>query len=231
MRLDKLLGDYLNSRSSAKKEIKSGKVLVNGITTKKNDTQINKNDIVLYNGKEVKDEFIYYMLNKPKGVVSATRDNVYKTVIDLIVNEDKVRNLFPVGRLDVDTTGLLIITNNGQFAHNTLSPKKHVSKKYYVTLKSDIQESYIEKFKEGIKISNSEQCKPAILEIINTKECKLEIFEGKFHQVKKMFLAVGNEVCELKRISFGALKLDETLNEGDYRLLKNEEKELLEIIE
>ena len=171
----------------------------------------------------------YYMLNKPAGVVSATTDNRYRTVID-IIDDKKRKDLFPVGRLDIDTEGLLVITNDGDMAHRLLSPKKHVSKVYYARINGPVTDRHIELFKEGLVLKDGTKALPGNLKIINSadeSEIELEIFEGKFHQVKKMFEAIDLKVLYLKRISMGKLKLDNTLEIGSYRKLTDEEVKLL----
>jgi len=169
------------------------------------------------------------MLNKPAGVVSATFDNKDKTVIDLI-NEYKHLNLFPFGRLDKDSEGLLIISNDGKLAHELLSPKKHVDKKYYVDVEGKVSEEDVKRFKEGIVLDDNESCKSSTLEIIESNaisKCYVTISEGKYHQVKRMFESVNKKVIYLKRITFGNLSLDNNLKLGEYRKLTEDEIDLL----
>lgn len=175
------------------------------------------------------EEFEYYMLHKPAGVISATTDAREKTVIDLIT-EKKRKDLFPVGRLDKDTEGLLLITNDGELAHRLLAPKKHVDKVYYAKVKGKVTDEDVKAFAEGLSIGQGEVTKPAELKVLvsdEISEIELVIQEGKFHQVKRMFLAVNKEVIYLKRLSMGNLSLDETLPLGSYRPLTREELEKL----
>ncbi|MGM0524085.1 MAG: 16S rRNA pseudouridine(516) synthase, partial [Bacillota bacterium] len=171
-------------------------------------------------------EFVYFMLNKPPGVVSATEDMRDETVIDLLELADQVRSPFPVGRLDKDTEGLLLLTNDGKLAHQLLSPKKDVGKRYYATVSGNVTEADITTFKQGVILDDGYQTKPAdliILESDETSEIELVISEGKFHQVKRMFEAVGKQVVYLKRLKMGELELDPSLELGEYRELTEEE--------
>lgn len=231
MRLDKFLSDNnLGTRTEIKKALKKGACEINGEVIKQSDYKINEEDIIVYLGRVIKNKGnknIYIMLNKPKDVVSATRDNLHKTVIDILGDGGR-KDLFPVGRLDKDTTGLLIITNDGEFAHNTLSPKKHVPKKYYVELDGELDKKMVKLFEDGIRLNEDEVCKSAKLEILNSNNCYLTIIEGKFHQIKRMFIKLGLEVVELKRVSFGGLVLDETLGLGEFRELS--EKEIKDVV-
>ncbi len=228
MRLDKFLSNNkLGTRTEVKKALKKGICTVNGEIIKKPEHHIDENDEIVYMGQKITNmsgQNIYIMLNKPKGVVSATKDNYDQTVIDLL-GEDATSDLFPVGRLDKDTTGLLIITNDGIFAHNTLSPKKHVEKKYYVELDGEINQDMVDEFKRGVVLKEYEICKPAKLEILEGNKCYLTITEGKFHQIKRMFIKVGLEVLELERVSFGDMVLDNELEYGEFRYLTDEEIE------
>ncbi|MEG0366888.1 MAG: pseudouridine synthase [Coprobacillus sp.] len=233
MRLDKLLAHTgFGTRKEVKDIIKSGNVLVNGEVIKKDKHHVDPDvDIINVNGEEViYEEMVYYMLNKPAGYVSATEDNVYPTVVDLI--DDYYRDdLFPVGRLDVDTEGLLILTNDGVLAHQLLSPKKHCPKVYYAKINGVVSQEDIEIFSKGVTIDDDYVCKKAILNILSidsdTSEIEVEIYEGKFHQVKKMFLAVGKEVIYLKRIRMKDLMLDKELELGEYRRITAEELDRL----
>ena len=225
IRLDKYLADMgFGTRSEVKAVIKKGKININGIVVKDANFKIDTlKDVVLFEGNPiVYEEFEYYMLNKPAGVVSATTDSRDKTVIDLITSKKK-KDLFPVGRLDKDTEGLLIICNDGELCHNLLSPKKHVEKTYYVCLDKLLSMEAEEKVCAGVYIEKDVKSMPATLERITDDKVYLTIQEGKFHQVKKMFHAVGLEVIYLKRISMGGLKLDESLKEGDFRPLTLDE--------
>ena len=231
MRLDKYLS-FLGkgTRKEVKEFIKKGLVSVNGITIKKDDFKVNENnDIVMINNEKLEyEEFVYLMLNKPSGVVSATYDNKDKTVIDLI-KEYKHLDLFPFGRLDKDSEGLLVISNDGKLAHELLSPKKHVNKKYYVEVLGKVTDEDVTTFKEGITL-DGELCKSATLEIIKSDDisyCYVTISEGKYHQVKRMFESVNKKVTYLKRVTFGNLKLDENLKLGEYRKLTEQEINLL----
>lgn len=218
------------TRSEIKKLCKQGLILVNGVEVKKADLHVDpEKDEVVFNNEVVKyRKFIYLMMNKPQGYVSATFDKYDPTVIDLIDYEYQVFEPFPVGRLDKDTEGLLILTNDGQLSHRVLSPKKHVPKKYYVELDKDVEPSDVSKFQKGVFIGDGYTTKPAILEY-DGSTAFVTISEGKFHQVKRMFSAVGKEVTYLKRIQMGALELDEGLELGEYRELTPEEIDLLEM--
>jgi len=232
MRLDKLLSEAgVGTRSQVKVYIKKGLITVNGVKASKPDIKIDtENDIIKYNGELVEyAEFEYFLLNKPKDCVSATKDNVSTTVLELI--KDKKRNdLFPVGRLDKDTEGLLIITNDGELSHNMLSPRKHVDKTYFATIDGRVTENDILLFENGLDIGDEKPTLPARLKILKSdtiSEIELTICEGRFHQVKRMFEAVDKSVIELKRIAMGGLTLDENLKPGDYRRLTKDELSLL----
>lgn len=231
IRLDKYLADMgLGTRTEVKKDIKKGRISVNGEIIKSPEYKIDtQTDAVLADGKEIAyEELVYYMLNKPQGVVSATEDRRDKTVLDLI-SEKKRKDLFPVGRLDKDTEGLLLITNDGELAHNLLAPKKHVDKKYFVRLKAPLSEENRKRLEEGVDIGEDKLTLPAQVFVLNEErdEAEIIIWEGKFHQIKRMFHAVGNEVVFLKRLSMGSLVLDEALLPGEYRLLTPQEIERL----
>lgn len=231
IRLDKYLADMgLGTRTEVKKDIKKGRISVNGEIIKSPEYKIDtQTDAVLADGKEIAyEELVYYMLNKPQGVVSATEDRRDKTVLDLI-SEKRRKDLFPVGRLDKDTEGLLLITNDGELAHNLLAPKKHVDKKYFVRLKAPLSEENRKCLEEGVDIGENKLTLPAQVFVLNEERDEAEIIirEGKFHQIKRMFHAVGNEVVFLKRLSMGSLVLDETLLPGAYRLLTLQEIERL----
>jgi len=231
IRLDKYLKDMgVGTRKEVKEYIRKKLVKVNDIIIKNDDYKVNEEkDIVTFNDEIIKyEKYVYLMLNKPSGVVSATFDNKDKTIIDLI-NGYRHLDLFPFGRLDKDTEGLLIISNDGKLAHDLLSPKKHVDKKYYVEVEGILNDSDILSFKEGITIDD-ELCKPAILEIIESNKiskCYVTISEGKYHQIKRMFESINKKVIYLKRITFGNISLDENLKLGEYRKLTEEEIELL----
>ena len=232
MRLDKYLAEMgVGTRQEVKKQIRQGKVTVNGTVVKAADTKIDETcDEVTIGSRNISYvSYEYYMLNKPGGVVSATEDRRDTTVIDLI-KDKKRKDLFPVGRLDKDTEGLLLITNDGDLAHRLLAPKKHVDKVYYAKIDGMVTEEDVKRFAEGIDIGAEEEemTRPAKLDIMKSaeeSEIRLTIHEGKFHQVKRMFLAVGKEVTYLKRERMGTLCLDENLKPGEYRLLTEEEIE------
>lgn len=236
LRLDKYLADMsIGTRSEVKAMIRRGQVTVDGQIVKNADLKVGPENEVVCAGacvNYVQKE--YYMLHKPAGVISATEDKKTKTVLDLI-HSKKRRDLFPVGRLDKDTEGLLIITNDGALAHMLLSPKKHVPKVYYAKIAGRADSGDIEKFKDGIEIDADFTALPANLKILSVSgegentvsEIEVEIFEGKYHQVKRMFEAAGKPVIYLKRLSMGPLELDRALACGDYRPLKKEEIQAL----
>ena len=226
MRLDKYLTNQgIGSRSQVKALIKSKKVFVNNVLENKPERHIDENnDIVSLDGVNLEyNRFYYYMLNKPPGVLTAVKDNNCKTVMDIMDVTPK-EGLFPVGRLDKDTEGLLLITNDGELSHNLLSPKKHVNKTYYVELNGELIDSDIDLFAKGLDIGEKNITKPAKLEILSAKnKAYITITEGKYHQVKRMFQAIGLTVTFLKRISMGSLTLDKNLKSGEYRKLTKEE--------
>jgi 16S rRNA pseudouridine516 synthase len=233
LRIDKLLANVgYGSRKEVKKLLKDGLVKVNDKIVKDGKEQIDpKNDIVTLNGEIIEyKEFIYLMMNKPQGVISSTEDGREKTVVDLLEIEDAVYSPFPVGRLDKDTVGLLLLTNDGKLAHQLLSPKKHVPKTYFAVIDQQVTEEDIVAFKKGVTLDDGYMTKPGELKILKsgiTSDIELTITEGKFHQVKRMFQAVGKRVIYLQRISMGPLQLDETLELGEYRELSEEELNLL----
>lgn len=241
IRLDKYLADMqLGTRSEVKNIIKKGKVTIDGVVVKSADVKIDTQKCnVVCDGVTIGYcQTEYFMLNKPKGVLSATMDKKQLTVVDLIKDKSR-KDLFPVGRLDKDTEGLLLITNDGELAHNLLSPKKHVDKVYFAVVAGVVDEIIVKEFEKGVVINDEFTALPAKLEVLNTNnqeydvtasEVLVTIQEGKFHQVKKMFLAVGSEVLYLKRLSMGSLKLDENLKVGEYRHLTNEELQALKKI-
>lgn len=234
IRLDKYLADMgLGTRTEVKQYIRKGRISVDGQTIRKPEFKIDeKRAAVLADGEAIPYvQYEYYMLNKPAGVVSATEDAREQTVVELIDGR-KRKDLFPVGRLDKDTEGLLLITNDGSLAHRLLSPKKHVDKVYYAKVKGFVTEDIVERFACGIDIGigEEEMTLPAKLQIIHTgetSEIRLTIQEGKYHQVKRMFRAVDMEVIYLKREAMGALKLDPALPAGAYRTLTEGELESL----
>lgn len=235
MRIDKLLANIgYGSRKEVKGLLKSGVVKVNEVVTKDAKLQVNPDlDAVTVHGELVEyKEFIYLMMNKPPGVLSATEDNYQETVIDLLELEDSVYEPFPVGRLDKDTEGLLLITNDGKLAHQLLSPKKHVPKTYFAVIEGEVTEHDIEAFRAGVTLEDGYLTKPGELMIKKngpTSDIELTITEGKFHQVKRMFEAVDKRVIYLKRLSMGSLQLDEDLDLGEYRELTDEELENLKL--
>ncbi len=232
IRLDKYLADMgVGTRSELKKIIRSGRVQIDHIPVKKPDEKIDiEKQTVMLDGQVIAYQTVeYYMLHKPAGVVSATKDQKEKTVLDLI-DEKKRKDLFPVGRLDKDTEGLLLITNDGKLAHQLLAPGKHVDKVYYAKIAGKVTEEDGEYFARGVDIGDEELTLPAKLEILASgeeSEVLLTIQEGRFHQVKRMFEAVGKKVTYLKRLSMGSLVLDENLKAGEYRPLTKEELERL----
>jgi 16S rRNA pseudouridine516 synthase len=220
------------SRKEVKQLLKSGAVKVDDVVVKDPKQHVDTNNqIVTLNGDVIEyKEFIYLMMNKPQGVLSATEDSAQETVIDLLELEDQVYEPFPVGRLDKDTEGLLLITNDGQLAHKLLSPKKHVPKTYFAVIDQEVTDEDVKAFAEGVTLDDGYETKPGELKILKSgmrSDIELTITEGKFHQVKRMFEAVGKKVVYLKRISMGPLPLDETLELGEYRELTDEEIELL----
>lgn len=232
LRLDKYLAEMnLGTRSEVKKLITKGQIQVNGTIVKKPEFKLDPiSDRVQYQDREIMYvTYEYYMLNKPSGVISATEDKRDTTVIDLIESRQR-KDLFPVGRLDKDTEGLLLITNDGALAHRLLSPKKHVDKTYYAKICGEVTKEDIEIFEKGVCIGDEKLTLPAKLVILKSgaeSEIELTIQEGRFHQVKRMFQAVGKEVVYLKRLSMGGLSLDLSLKPGEYRKLTKEEMEQL----
>lgn len=228
IRLDKYLADMgIGTRSELKKMIRSGRVSIDGIPAKKPEEKVNPDtQEVSVDGKLVSySTFEYFMLHKPAGVVSATKDPKEKTVLDLITGTRR-KDLFPVGRLDKDTEGLLLITNDGDLAHRLLTPGKHVDKTYYAKIEGRVTEEDVTRFQEGLDIGDETLTMPARLEIIHTdavSEIKVTIQEGRYHQVKRMFEAVDKKVVYLKRLTMGSLSLDETLEKGKFRPLTEEE--------
>ena len=238
MRLDKFLANSgIGTRKEVKEILKNKKISVNDAFVKDGKIQIDEEkDIVKYEDNIIYYKpFVYIMMNKPAGVISATEDNHHKTVIDLLNDEYRTYDIFPVGRLDIDTEGLLLLTNNGILSHNLLSPKKHVDKKYYVKIANPLTEEDIKTLENGIKLEENFITKNAKVEIIcNNSEnseylAYITISEGKFHQVKRMFKAVNNEVLYLKRLKMGNLLLDENLKLGEYRELTAEELDSLKV--
>lgn len=232
-RLDKILA-HMNygSRKEVKEYIRKGYFMINGEIITNDDFKVDPiNDEITFDGGTVDyQEYIYIMLNKPQDVISATFDPRYKTVIDLMPEYSKM-NIFPVGRLDIDTEGLLLITNDGKLAHKLLSPKYHVWKKYYLKFDGIFKEEYFKEFESGIILDDGYKTLPSKFELINDNEAYIYIHEGKYHQVKRMLEALNMKVTYLKRVSFGSLNLDENLKLADYRLLTDEEINNLKDIE
>nr|WP_239548927.1 pseudouridine synthase [Streptococcus loxodontisalivarius] len=237
--MDKFLADCgVGSRTEIKTFLKKKRVLVNGALETSPKRQIDeKKDTITFDGQVLSHEtFVYYLLNKPRGVVSATEDREHKTVLDLLDDMARVKEVFPVGRLDKDTHGLLLLTNNGALAHAMLSPKKHVDKTYRAKVSGLMTVEDQKRFGQGIALKDF-TCQPAKLEILSLDEeqesslVEITIAEGKFHQVKRMVAACGKEVVDLQRLTMGPLTLPEDLDRGDYRRLTEEELASLEIFD
>ena len=214
--------------------LKAGCVTVNGKKEKSAKLQIDeKIDEIRFDGQALEyEEFVYYMMNKPQGVISATEDPKHRTVLDLLDNLARSKEVFPVGRLDIDTHGLLLLTNDGKLAHALLSPKRHVDKTYLAQVKGMMTQEDVETFAKGISLKDF-TCQPAILELVsidpekNQSQIRVTIAEGKFHQVKRMVAYCGKEVVDLQRLTMGTLVLDENLQRGEWRRLSKEELEIL----
>jgi len=232
-RIDKVLAHTgFGSRKGVKQIVRSGHVEVNGHIIRNSSLKVDTDvDVITVNGEQIHyREFIYMMLNKPKGVISATEDRIHQTVVDLLDLDSQRFVPFPVGRLDIDTTGFLLLTNDGQLAHELLSPKKRVAKTYAVTVDRPVGAVEKKQLEQGVTLDDGYETLPAIVQWIhpqNGKEVLLTIYEGKFHQVKRMFQAVGGTVTSLKRVQFGPLELDPALKLGDYRELSEAEIKLL----
>ena len=238
MRLDKCLADCgLGTRSEVKSLLKAKRITVNGKVATNGKVQVNpETDDIMFDGEKIQyEEFVYIIMNKPKGVVSATEDNLHKTVLDLIDPLYFKKGVFPVGRLDIDTHGLLLLTNDGELAHRLLSPKKHVTKIYQVRVEGVMTAEDVTAFEKGIVLSDGTECMPARLDILSTTQdesvVQIHLKEGKFHQVKRMVKACGKTVVDLQRLTMGPLKLDESLALGESRPLTEEELESLMIHE
>lgn len=245
MRLDKYLAQAgIGTRSEVKKLIRQGRVFLEGVPARRAEEKVGEDTKVEVDGAQVLfEEYEYFMLNKPAGVVTAVRDSVHRTVLDLI-NCPHKPGLFPVGRLDKDTEGLLLLTNDGALAHGLLSPKRHVDKTYFARVEGLVTEEDIRLFADGLDIGDERLTKPAVLEVLSCPESKdwgsrnaaereivtevlITITEGRYHQVKRMFEKIGKPVRYLKRCSMGGLTLDENLALGEYRRLTGEEIEKL----
>lgn len=233
MRLDKLLANMgYGTRKEIKKLLKSGIVTVNGQVKKDGQCQVDpRNDVILFQGERVAwKPYVYIMLNKPRGVVSARQDPLWPTVLDLLDPDYLHYHLFPVGRLDVDTEGLLLITNDGQLSHRLLSPKREVPKVYEVHIDAPLTEKMVDRLQSGVVLDDGYLTKPAQVKVLDSHspaKIQLTIVEGKFHQVKRMVKAVGRQVLYLKRLKMGPLTLDESLSPGEYRELTDDEIKLL----
>ena len=239
MRLDKfLVACAVGSRTEVKNLLKSGRVTVNGKKEKSAKSHINEEtDEICFDGQKLDyEEFVYYMMNKPQGVISATEDPKHKTVLDLLDDYARAKEVFPVGRLDIDTHGLLLLTNDGKLAHALLSPKRHVDKTYLARINGVMTDADVETFAQGVPLKDF-TCQPAKLELVSIDTEKdqslvrVTIAEGKFHQVKRMVAYCGKEVVDLQRLTMGTLTLDEDLKRGEWRRLTKEELEgLLESV-
>lgn len=225
-RLDKILSDAgVGGRKEIKDLIRAGRICVDGIPVKKPETKYDET-IVTITVDEVPvstEPFVYYMLHKPEGVVTATEDQAQKTVLELFPDSLKRRGLFPVGRLDKDTTGLLILTNDGDYAHRVIAPKSHVDKRYMAITDGITDEADQQAFAAGIVLRDGTQCLPAKLEVTGTETCYVTLLEGKYHQVKRMLASRGKPVKQLHRCSIGKLQLDETLKPGEFRKMTTED--------
>lgn len=232
-RLDKVLSNLgFGTRREIRQLVKDGSVNVGGVVVKDSGMHVDPDaEVIEVNGERlVYREFTYIMMNKPAGVISATFDNKLKTVLDILPDKYKCFDLFPAGRLDIDTEGLLLLTNDGALAHEMLSPKKHVPKRYYALVDGNVGEEDVLRFKEGIVLDDGYKTMPSELEILRSglrSEIELVLHEGKFHQVKRMFEASGKKVIFLKRIAMGGLNLDEGLGLGECRELLPDEVKLL----
>ena len=238
LRIDKYLADCgIGTRSEVKKYIKLKQITVNGDVISKAEVKVDEcKDIICFKGKEViYEKYVYYLLHKPAGCVTAKQDNVHKTVMEYFPEEIRAKDIAPVGRLDLDTEGLLLFTNDGPLTHHLLSPTHHIPKTYYAVLNKEVAAEAIVKFKEGIDIGDDKPTLPAELVILpvktdndgnNVYSAELTIHEGRFHQVKRMFEAVGCTVTYLKRLSMGGLTLGK-LQKGEYRKLSEQEIKFL----
>ncbi len=234
MRLDRFLSECaVASRSESKKAVRRGEILVNGVAARNADMAIDpETDSVVYRGDTViYRRYTYIMLNKPEGVVSATDDKRERTVLDLLPEEMRKKELFPCGRLDKNTLGLMLITDNGELAHRLLSPKNHVEKKYRFRSKFPLREEDAERFKNGVTLDDGYVTKPAKIELIGDRaEGMITLREGKYHQIKRMLDSLGNKITYLERVSFANLTLDSSLERGEWRYLSDDEKNELERI-
>ena len=231
MRLDKLLSECgVASRKEIRQLIRSGRVSVDGAAAASPEMKLDPyKALVCLDGTKIEyAKYHYYMMNKPAGVLSATDDGRQKTVLDLVTPEMRKIGLFPVGRLDKDTTGLLLLTNDGEFAHRVISPRSGIVKVYHARTEAPVDEADITAFKEGLTLGDGTKCLPAGLKLLPDGSCLVEVMEGKYHQVKRMLSSRGKPVTELKRLSIGGLKLDKALLPGGFRAL--EENELCSVM-
>ena len=231
MRLDKLLSECgVASRKEIRQLIRSGRVSVDGAAAASPEMKLDPyKALVCLDGTKIEyAKYHYYMMNKPAGVLSATDDGRQKTVLDLVTPEMRKIGLFPVGRLDKDTTGILILTNDGEFAHRVISPRSEIVKVYHARTEAPVDEADITAFKEGLTLGDGTKCLPAGLKLLPDGSCLVEVMEGKYHQVKRMLSSRGKPVTELKRLSIGGLKLDKALLPGGFRAL--EENELCSVM-
>lgn len=229
-RLDKILSTQLNiSRTDAKQMIKKGRVSVNSIPAKSGDVKVANADIVAVDGNEISySRFVYIMMNKPKGVISASDGKGEKTVVDLVPSDMQRRGLFPAGRLDKDTTGFVLLTDDGEFAHSILAPSRHIDKTYVVTLDKPVTPEAVADFRSGMEL-NGEKLLQADAEIISEDAtvCRVVLRQGLYHQIKRMFKKHGLTVLELKRVKMGNLPLDDSLLPGECRYLSQKELDLI----
>lgn len=232
-RLDKLVSSAGSvSRTDAKQLIKRGRVTVDGKTIKDCGYKTQETSVITIDGEQVTyKKFVYYMLNKPKGVLSASNDKTRETVVDIIAAEVKRNGLFPVGRLDKDTTGFLIVTDDGDFGHKVISPKSMVEKEYYALVDKPVSDSDIKTLEQGVTLADSTVCRPAKVSVLSNDRCtvSITITEGKYHEIKRMLGVVGAGVIELHRHRIGAVVLDNQLGFGEYRELTHEELLILTI--
>lgn len=231
-RIDKVISVALNvSRNDAKSYIRKGLIAVNGKAVNNINVKVDeKKDVISFNGNPVQyNRFVYIMMNKPKGVISASEGKSKKTVVDILPQEMKRKNLFPAGRLDKDTTGFMLITDDGDFAHRILSPKNHIPKTYIAVLDKPFDENIVKAFEKGIELKN-DVCMPAKIKALDEENriAQVTIKQGMYHQIKRMFLKYAITVLELKRIKMGALELDDSLAEGECRYLSDSELQLIE---
>ena len=223
MRLDKLLGDMgIASRSELRQMIKRGRVTVDGRAVTAPETKVDsEGSSIALDGEELRyKSFRYYMMDKPAGVLSATEDGRQKTVLDLVSPEMRRMGLFPVGRLDKDTSGLLLLTNDGDFSHRVISPKSGIEKRYYARVEGKLDETDREAFRQGLILGDGTKCLPAKLELLGEGECLVTVMEGKYHQVKRMLASRGAPVKQLRRLSIGGLVLGNELTAGSWRELE-----------